>query len=160
MSVFAAVLLLLSAVWLDTAAAEPVVPVHGIYHSALRQPFPDALNDLQLAIEDAGYRVVRIQRVDVGLRSAGYPTAPYRIVYFARKDIDRVVVNRPRLALFLPLSITLYADGATVHVLAISPLTSVAGAGPGLRKKTAQWDHDLRRILADVRTHEMVGAGL
>jgi uncharacterized protein (DUF302 family) len=125
-----------------------------IYSARLEQPFADAINSLQLAIQDAGYKVLRIQRVDYGLHAAGYAAEPYRIVFYGRQDVADTIARRPDLTVFLPLAITIYADHDKTGIVAASPLGIGAGTDAGIRNSAMQWDRDMQAIIAKLLSGE------
>lgn len=115
----------------------------------LERAFPEAMNVLQEAIKDHGYRVTRIQRVDVGLSSRGFSTAEYRVVYFGKpEEMKRLPDLYPDLMPYLPLKIVLFAEGDTTLALTYNPTAlSAAYADPGLSDQFRLWERDLRSIL-------------
>jgi uncharacterized protein (DUF302 family) len=125
-----------------------------IYRAQINQPFADAVNSLQFAIQDAGYKVLRIQRVDFGLRASGYQSEPYRIVFYGRRDVADTIERRPDLAVFLPLAITVYADRNKTHITAASPLTFAKDTDTGVLNNAAEWDRDLRKIFKQLLSEE------
>jgi len=113
------------------------------------RPFPEAMNDLQKAIKDHGYTVARVQRVDVGLTAKGYKTAEYRVVFFGKLDETRDLINRhPDLIAYLPLKITLFAEGdASLAVTNNPALLSTFFRDPALQAQFVRWERDVRSIL-------------
>lgn len=133
----------LLALWLSPAPAEELMMVR------LARPFPEAMNVLQQAIADHGYKVTRIQRVDVGLTSRGFATAEYRVVFFGKADeMKRLPERFPDLIPYLPLKIVLFAEGDTTLALTYDPVVLAAiHADPALRGPLRHWERDLRAIL-------------
>jgi len=117
------------------------------------QPFPETMSFLQAAIRKHGYKVSRVQRVDVGLTAAGFKTDKYRVVFYGRLDEVRKVTRRhPELAAALPLKISIFAEGDNTLLVATDPVGL-----PAFRKHTdlvkilGRWSHDLHTIMEDVR---------
>lgn len=136
---------LLAVVWLWAApvAAEDLIMV--------RAPlgFSDAMNVLQQSARDHGYEVARVQRVDVGLKSRGYNTAEYRLVYLARgKELDAIAAAHPELLPYLPLKIVLFAEGDSSLAVTLNP-EALGQLFPNtdLRLPLRRWEADLRSIL-------------
>jgi uncharacterized protein (DUF302 family) len=129
-------------------AAERYAPVDGTYRLETDRPFPEVVNSLQFAIEDTGNRVLHLQRIDVGLRAAGYPCEPYRIVFYSPPDMQYAIEHDPTIAVFLPLTITIYADGNKTRLVALSPLALGVKGDSRLWAVTTKWDRGLRAILA------------
>lgn len=116
--------------------------------------FPEAMNALQTAIVEEGFKVSRVQRVDIGLTSSGYNTAEYRIVFFMREDvIHDIVKQHPELIAFLPLKITIFAEGSETILVTLNPL-KLAEFFPDLKmdKTFASWNDGVIRILDRVQS--------
>lgn len=115
----------------------------------LERPFPEAMSVLQQSIAEQGYRVTRVQRVDVGLSSRGFKTAEYRVVFFGKpEEMTRLPDRYPELIPYLPLKIVIFAEGDTTLALTYNP-TILAAAYPDseLQAQFERWAQDLRRIL-------------
>ena len=136
-------LTVLLALWLAPAAAEEMMMVR------LARPFPEAMSVLQQAITEHGYKVTRVQRVDVGLTSRGFATAEYRVVFFGKADeMQRLPERFPDLIPYLPLKIVLFAEGETTLALTFDPtVLAAAYAQPALGDQLRHWERDLRSIL-------------
>lgn len=112
-------------------------------------PFDDAISNLQVAIQDHGYQVARIQRVDVGLASGGYKTAEYRLVFFGKPREMRELEDRyPELLPYLPLKIVIFAEGDSTLALAYNPaILQTFFKNEALQEQTRRWEKDTRAIL-------------
>ena len=113
------------------------------------RPFTDAISDLQVAIQDHGYQVARIQRVDVGLASGGYSSAEYRLVFFGKpKEMRELEDNHPELLPYLPLKIVIFAEGDSTLALAYNPaiLKTFFKTNAPL-SHIRRWEKDMRSIL-------------
>ncbi len=135
--------------WLTTMLL--ALPVHADELLIVRaeRPFTDAIGDLQIAIQDHGYKVARIQRVDVGLASGGYATAEYRLVFFGKPEEMREIEDRyPELLPYLPLKIVIFAEGNSTIALSYNPtiLQTFFRIGP-LQTRFRRWEKDIREIL-------------
>jgi uncharacterized protein (DUF302 family) len=131
-----------------TLAVAPVAADELIMVRA-EQSFPEAMNDLQKAIKDHGYTVARVQRVDVGLTAKGYKTAEYRVVFFGKLEETRALYEKhPELLPYLPLKITLFAEGDSSLAVTNSPIVlSTFFRDPALRIQFIRWERDVRSIL-------------
>ncbi len=137
-TVAALLLLLAPAAW-----AEQLMMVRA------ERSFPEAMNLLQESIQQHGYQVTRVQRVDVGLGSRGFKTAEYRVVFFGKADeIRRLPDQYPDLVPYLPLKIVIFAEGDTTLALTYNPTMLAAAYPPAdLRDQFRRWERDLRAIL-------------
>lgn len=135
--------------WLVLMLLAPAAPADELLMVRSERAFADAINDLQLAIQDHGYRVARIQRVDVGLASGGYTTAEYRLVFFGKPEEMREIEERyPELLPYLPLKIVIFAEGNSTLALAYNPaiLRTFFRIDP-LAPRLQGWERDIRSIL-------------
>ncbi len=111
--------------------------------------FPEAMNLLQQTIQQQGYQVTRVQRVDVGLDARGFKTAEYRVVFFGKaEEIKQLPDRYPELIPYLPLKIVIFAEGDTTLALTYNPMM-LAAAYPDadLQTQFRRWEQDLRAIL-------------
>lgn len=139
---FALVLLLIQAVALP-ARAEGLMMVR----STLQ--FEDALSALEIAIQDQGYAVTRLQQVNENLAKRSYKSDMYRVVFFGKLDeIRSLSASHPDLIPFLPLHITLFAEGKDTIILC-APMTDMEKwyPDPKLKPFFEHWEHDMRLIL-------------
>ena len=119
----------------------------------IRMSFPEAMNALQTSIAEEGYTVSRVQRVDIGLTSSGYNTAEYRIVFFMREDVVHDIVKQhPELIPYLPLKVTIFAEGSETIVVALNPV-KLDDFFPELKmgRTFSQWSDDINTILDRVQ---------
>lgn len=135
--------------WLTLLPLAPAASADELLMVRTEHPFSDAISDLQIAIQDHGYRVARIQRVDVGLASGGYTTAEYRLVFFGKPGEMREIEDRyPELLPYLPLKIVIFAEGNSTLALAYNPaiLQTFFSIDP-LQTRLRRWEQDIRSIL-------------
>lgn len=108
--------LLLALVSASAVEAQSLLMVRS-HHS-----FPETMLALQTAIGDRGYRVSRVQRVDVGLTASGFKTDKYRIVFYGRPEEVRALTSRyPQLIPYLPQKITIFAEQEETLVTTVDP---------------------------------------
>ncbi len=140
----AALVLLLS----TTAGADELLMAR------VEKPFPEAMNALQQAIQDHGYQVARVQRVDIGLTSSGFKTAEYRVVFFGKHDeLLTLPDQHPELLAYLPLKFTIFAEGEHTLVATNNPaLFAVFFKDTGLTHTFQRWEKDVRSIFNQI-TH-------
>ncbi len=107
---------LLALVSAGAVKAQPLLMVRA------QQSFPETMLALQSAISDRGYRVSRVQRVDVGLTASGYKTDKYRIVFFGKPEQVRSLTRQyPQLVPYLPQKITIFAEQDETLVTTVDP---------------------------------------
>jgi uncharacterized protein (DUF302 family) len=111
--------------------------------------FPETMNALQTSIAEEGFTVSRVQRVDIGLTASGYSTAEYRIVFFMKQETVRDVVKQhPELIPFLPLKITIFAEGNETILVTLNP-AKLNEFFPEIKmsKEFLEWEMAVNRIL-------------
>ncbi|MCU7941039.1 MAG: DUF302 domain-containing protein [gamma proteobacterium symbiont of Bathyaustriella thionipta] len=86
------------------------------------EAFPETMTALQEEIKNAGYTVSIVQRVDIGLTGMGFKTDKYRVVFFGKpEEIKSLPRQYPKLAPYLPLAITIFAEDQETILAAMSP---------------------------------------
>jgi len=120
-----------------------------IEHAQTRDDFPDVMLELQTSIQEKGYKVSRVQQVDVGMEKAGYTIDEYRVVFFAKpEEVKFILKEYPEFASFLPLSITIYKDGDRIRLLGMPfALPRAQDSTKELGKMIAAWEKDTADIL-------------
>lgn len=118
-----------------------------------RQAFPEAMLTLQESIRNHGYVVQRVQRVDIGLTAMGYQTDKYRVVFLGKLEETReLAAAHPELIPYLPLKISIFAEGNQTLLVTSNPATLKAlYPDPSLAVRFDRWERDLRSIFEDVR---------
>ena len=118
-----------------------------------QQMFPEAMITLQNTIRKHGYRISRVQRVDIGLTKSGYKTDRYRVVFFGKASEIRYIANKyPQLAAYLPMKISLFAEGQETIMLAADPMMlDRVVSSKELKPILKRWSRDIRKILEDIR---------
>lgn len=111
------------------------------------------MSTLQAAIVGHGYKVSRVQRVDIGLTSKGYQTDKYRIVFFGDpSEFDRLSAAYPQLIPYMPISVAIFAEGDSTIVSAARPaMLGQFYPQPELKPVFARWEKDLVEILDEIR---------
>ena len=146
----AGLLLAVLTAWLSPAAAEHLFMARSVL------PFPEAMSALQEQIRAHGYRVSRVQRVDIGLTRMGYKTDKYRVVFFGRPDEVRTLTARyPQLATYLPLKIAIFAEEQESLLVSADPMEIYDFVdAPEVRAARAAWSRDIMSIFEALRGME------
>lgn len=120
----------------------------------IARPFPEAMQMLQEHIRMHDYTVSRVQRVDIGLKSGGFETAEYRIVFFGRaEDMQKLANEHYELIPYLPLNIVIFAEGEDSLILAASPLKlGDFFDKPALQPYFTRWEQDMRAIFSELKS--------
>jgi len=89
----------------------------------IKQTFPETMVNLQSAIKKTGYKISRVQRVDIGLTKSGFKTDKYRVVFYGKpNEVDQLSENHPDIIPFLPLKISIFAENNETIILTTNPL--------------------------------------
>ena len=118
--------------------------------------FPEAMSALQESILAHGYKITRVQRVDIGLTGFGYKTDKYRLVFFAKPDeVEELTRQEPGLYAYLPLQVVIFAEQDDTLLVALHPRSlSERFQSPALRTQFMRWENDMHSIFEDVRKAE------
>lgn len=117
------------------------------------QNFEEAMSTLQNAVTQHGYKVARVQRVDIGLTAKGYKTDKYRVVFFGKpEEIAMLTSKYPDLIPYLPLSVAIFAEGGNTLISTARPgLLAEFYPDPELKPIFMRWEKDLVSIFDEVR---------
>lgn len=115
--------------------------------------FEESMAALQSAITARGYKVTRVQRVDVGLEAKGYQTDKYRVVFYGKSDeIAGLAERHPELIPYLPLSVAILSEGSQTLITTNRPRALAAlFPAPELEATFERWERDLVGVFEAVR---------
>src|SRR5210317_476840 len=86
------------------------------------QSFPEAMLTLQTSIAEHGYKVARVQRIDIGLTGMGYKTDKYRVVFVGKaKEIQYLIDKYPVLVPYMPPKVSIFAEGEDTVIVTANP---------------------------------------
>jgi len=129
------------------------VAAEGLLMARSQLYFPEAMSALQESILAHGYKITRVQRVDIGLTGFGYKTDKYRLVFFGKADeIEQMTRKEPGLYAYLPLQVVIFAEQDNTLLVALHPRSlSVQFPAAELRTQFLRWENDMNSIFDDVR---------
>lgn len=115
--------------------------------------FPEAMTLLQSAISSRGYVISRLQEVNENLQRRDYKSDMYRVVYFGKHDeVRRAIAKQPDLIPFLPLNITIFAEGDQAILVTGDPkMLREFFPDPELKPLFERWEKDMIEIMDEVR---------
>ena len=119
----------------------------------VNEPFPEAMTLLQSAISSRGYTITRLQQVNENLARREFKSDMYRVVYFGKLDeVRKVTAAHPDLIPFLPLNITIFAEGEQAILVASHPRSLQAFfPDPALKPVFERWEKDMDSIMDELR---------
>ena len=117
------------------------------------QPFPEAMSALQNAISGNGYKVTRVQNVDIGLSKIGYKTDNYKVVFYGKaEEVAQLIEKHPELIPYLPLNVAIFAEkDNTILVTSRPSVLAEFFPDPELKTLFTRWENDLTEILNEVQ---------
>lgn len=115
--------------------------------------FPEAMAILQTAISSRGYTITRLQQVNENLERRDFKSDMYRVVYFGKlEEVRQVTAARPELIPFLPLNITIFAEGEQTILVASHPqVLRQFFSDAALRPVFERWGRDIEAIMDEAR---------
>ncbi|MCD6706332.1 MAG: DUF302 domain-containing protein [Thiobacillus sp.] len=140
------------AVWLALLLCMPAAADDLLMARANRM-FPEAMTLLQSAISSRGYTVTRLQQVNENLQRREFQSDMYRVVYFGKlEEVRRATARNPNLIPFLPLNITIFAEGDQSILVASHPqMLQEFFPDPELKTLFERWEKDMVEIMDEVR---------
>ncbi len=86
------------------------------------EKFPEAMLTLQTSIKEHGYKVARVQRIDIGLTGMGFKTDKYRVVFVGKKDeIQYLTRKYPDLTPYMPPKVSIFAEEGDTVIVTVNP---------------------------------------
>lgn len=118
--------------------------------------FPEAMLSLQTSLKEHGYKVARVQRIDIGLTGMGYKTDKYRVVFVGKtKEIKYLTDKYPQLIPYMPPKVSVFAErGDTVLVTANPQIYAQMIDNNEDRHIFDRWESDVYSVFDDFRTAE------
>jgi len=117
--------------------------------------FPEAMLSLQTSVKEHGYKVARVQRIDIGLTGMGYKTDKYRVVFVGKTDEIKYLVNKyPQLIPYLPPKVSIFAEGSDTILVTANPQLYSKMVGNQDRMIFDHWESDIYSVFDDVMKAE------
>ena len=125
----------------------------GLLMARSLQMFPEAMTSLQSAISARGYTITRLQEVNENLARRDYKSDMYRVVFFGKyEEIKALTAQYPELIPFLPLNITIFAEGNQAILVSAHPRELERFfPDPGLKPVFERWEKDVAEMMDEVR---------
>ena len=138
--------------------ASPLAAVVGsdLIMARSQQDFPEAMLTLQQSISDHGYKVARVQRIDIGLTGMGYKTDKYRVVFVGKtEEIQYLVDKYPQLASYMPPVVAIFAEEGDTVVVTAHPFVYADMIEDKEDKLIFErWESDIYSVFNDFSTAE------
>jgi len=119
------------------------------------QKFPEAMLTLQTSVKEHGYNITRVQRIDVGLTGMGYKTDKYRVVFVAKPEEIRYLVNKyPQLIPYMPPKVSIFAENDETVLVTANPNIYAELVDAEDRVLFRRWASDIQSVFDDIRNAE------
>lgn len=141
-----------SAVWMALLVSVPA-SASDLLMARVNRMFPEAMTLLQSAVSSRGNTVTRLQQVNENLQRREFQSDMYRVVYFGKHDeVRQATARNPRLIPFLPLNITIFAEGDETIMVASHPqMLREFFPDPELQPLFERWEKEMVEIMDEVR---------
>ena len=141
-----------SAVGMALLLCTPVL-ASDLLMARVNRMFPEAMTLLQSAISSRGNTVTRLQQVNENLQRREFQSDMYRVVYFGKhEEVRRATARNPQLIPFLPLNITIFAEGDETIMVASHPqMLREFFPDPELQPLFERWEKEMVEIMDEVR---------
>jgi uncharacterized protein (DUF302 family) len=125
----------------------------GLIMARATHEFPEAMMILQNAITRHGYTITRLQEVNENLAKRQFQSDMYRVVFFGKyQEVKEMSARYPELMPFLPLNITIFAEGDQAILVASHPkMLESLFPDPTLKPIFDHWETDVQAIMDQVR---------
>ena len=129
------------------------VRADGLLMARSLQMFPEAMTSLQSAISARGYKITRLQEVNENLARRDFKSDMYRVVFFGKyEEIKALTAQYPELIPFLPLNITIFAEGNQAILVSAHPRElEKFFPDPRLKPVFERWEKDVSEMMDEVR---------
>ena len=129
------------------------VRADGLLMARSLQMFPEAMTSLQSAISARGYKITRLQEVNENLARRDFKSDMYRVVFFGKyEEIKTLTAQYPELIPFLPLNITIFAEGNQAILVSAHPRElEKFFPDPRLKPVFDRWEKDIAEMMDEVR---------
>ena len=105
-----------------TSPSQASVLASDLIMARSQEAFPEAMLTLQTSIKEHGYKVARVQRIDIGLTGMGYKTDKYRVVFVGKTEEIQYLSNKyPQLTPYLPPKVSIYAEADDTVIVTPDP---------------------------------------
>lgn len=125
----------------------------GLLMARSLQMFPEAMTSLQSAISARGYKITRLQEVNENLARRDFKSDMYRVVFFGKyEEIKTMTAQYPEMIPFLPLNITIFAEGNQAILVSAHPRElEKFFPDPRLKPVFERWEKDVAEMMDEVR---------
>ncbi len=118
----------------------------------VNKSYNDVIILVKEKLSEYGYKVAHIQKCDGGMKSMGYKSDDYKVVFFGKLKEVRYLSNKyPLIIPYIPLKIAVIKESDSVVLVALNP----SSLAPYFKEKELhtqfdRWENDLRAIFEEI----------
>lgn len=117
--------------------------------------FSEAMTNLQVSLKAHGYKVARVQRIDVGLTGMGYETDKYRIVFLGKTDEIKYLIDKyPQIIPYMPPKVSIFAEDTDTVLVTANPIIFTQMVDEKDRVIFERWESDVYSVFDEFRKAE------
>lgn len=104
------------------------------------------------------YKVAHIQKCDGGMKSMGYKSDDYRLIFFSKlKEVRALTKKYPQIIPYVPLKIAVIKETNSVILVALNPTSlSPYFKERELHTQFERWENDLRAIFNEMTEEKII----
>ncbi len=109
-------------------------------------------------LNEYGYKVAHVQKCDGGMKSMGYQSDDYKVVFFGKlKEVRQLSKKFPHIIPYIPLKIAVIKEADSVVLVALNPSSlALYFKEKELHTQFERWENDVRAIFAEISDEELL----
>lgn len=116
----------------------------------------DSYDNVMISVKEKldgyGYQVAHVQKCDGGMKSMGYVSDDYKVVFFGKlQEVRELSKKYPQIIPYVPLKIAVIKEKDSVILVALNP----SSLSPYFKQKELhtqfdRWESDIRSIFREI----------
>lgn len=133
--------------------------ISGIVHAEnmitlrIDDSYENVMTSVKVKLNEYGYHVAHVQKCDGGMKSMGYTSDEYKVIFFGKlKEVRELTKKYPQIIPYVPLKIAVIKENDSVVLVVLNPSTlDKYFKQEELKTQFKRWENDLRSIFKDIR---------
>ncbi len=120
--------------------------------------YDNVMINIKEKLSEYGYKVAHIQKCDGGMKSMGYKSDDYKLIFFSKlKEVRELTKKYPQIIPYVPLKIAVIKEADSVVLVALNP-TSLTPyfKDKELHTQFERWENDLRAIFNEMTEEKLI----
>lgn len=119
--------------------------------------YDNAMISVKEKLKGYGYQIAHIQKCDGGMKSMGYISDEYKVIFFGKlKEVRELSKKYPQIIPYIPLKIAVIKEKDSVVLVASNP----SSLSPYFKQKELhtqfeRWENDIRAIFKEISDVEI-----